>query len=714
MTHIVVPRRRVAITPREAPLGEPYDLSCHQFCEACIAAIIDLSSSPESTIASKSQPALYKKVIGSIGDIRKRQSCQICKLVAQAVQQLCPPYARENIQNEEEIIQLSVRSNEETVTISSSRFFIAEIVDVRALLSEGQGVLSESDKRQESSRLPCCSCCSNPPRLCHISSQINLDTVRNWLQECNANHRCGEQQDGHHEINEDSYPSILIDVKGKNLVIQKQTIQRYCSLSYVYGNANPFHTTRQNLSALLEPGALNDPEFLPPATIRDAMTIVEGIGEKYLWVDSLCIVHDQDDLFHNAIESMGAYYRNSVVTIAVASNLAASEHIPGIRPETRHPLPWIEVYGTQIYACPVPLHLELEGSKYESRGWTYQERLLSTRTLYITKTLAYFHCLEYGRSELNNDGNIFNKLNPLHEKKAISVAPEGGVDNFQESSEWVNYFELVRNYSQKGLTYPSDELVAFEGILGRLGSMYNTEFFAGLPISAFLIALHWIPGYEMDRNHEPLSKRREGFPTWSWAAQDGPVEWLEAVIYQGWWEWEGIGVPGQMMNRPAARLDCTAQISFRSQGISVEGLSAELTTTIVFPEHVLSPGAGCPIPLIKVLDSQGRWCGRICHTSPNILSSPGVAEVGLIVLSTCAARKSLLRTDSGNGIWEWDYLFDTSAFPTTKEDGKLARLCNLLLVEYKGDGKAERRALCQIHADVWEHMEWKEQDVILI
>ena len=463
------------------------------------------------------------------------------------------------------------------VFISSSRFFIAKIQDVREILSEDQLLVSALSDLRELPPLPLCSCCSTPLRLCRNGSEINFETVQSWLQECESHHQCGVQ-DNHNGTNKTTYPSILVDIRKKQIVFQEDRVQRYCSLSYVYGSSNPLRTTRAILSKLRQPGALDDPDCLLPATIRDAMTLVERIGEKYLWVDSLCIVHDDNDHLQNAIRSMGEYYRNSILTIAVVSSSAACENIPGIMPGSRTSLPWIEVCGTQIFARPVPLHLELKGSKYESRAWTYQERLLSTRTLYITNNMAYYHCLRHGRSELNRDLHFSHDVNPLHRSHPSSVTVEhGGLDTYQKPSEWRSYFELVRRYSQKELTYPSDELAAFEGILGRLALMYNTKFVAGLPVSALLIALHWIPGYIMDTVPEPSSERREGFPSWSWAGRDGPVEWLEVVFLPDWWGWKGMHLPELKRDFEAAGLKCPAQIRFRSQISSVKGLSAGAT-----------------------------------------------------------------------------------------------------------------------------------------
>ena len=106
-----------------------------------------------------------------------------------------------------------------------------------------------------------------------------------------------------------------------------------------------------------------------------------------------------------------------------------------------------------------------------------------------------------------------------------------------------------------------------------------------------------------------------------------------------------------------------------------------------------------------------RWCGRICYSSSTIMTDQDPQKLGLILLSMSAARQCHTQEKDE---YKWGCVFDTSEFPVTNDHGKLARICNLLLIEYVEGEFAERRALCQIHADMWEIMERKEGEVVLI
>lgn len=75
--------------------------------------------------------------------------------------------------------------------------------------------------------------------------------------------------------------------------------------------------------------------------------------------------------------------------------------------------------------------------------------------------------------------------------------------------------------SGRHLTVPSDILNAFTGICNVLCNDINTTAFWGLPTMHFEHFLFW------NIHNSPL-KRREGFPSWSWAGWYGKIGWKNA------------------------------------------------------------------------------------------------------------------------------------------------------------------------------------------
>lgn len=57
------------------------------------------------------------------------------------------------------------------------------------------------------------------------------------------------------------------------------------------------------------------------------MVFVEAISEEYLWIDSLCIVHDDRDHLQKEIGNMGDIYRHAKLTIAIVSASTANDNI---------------------------------------------------------------------------------------------------------------------------------------------------------------------------------------------------------------------------------------------------------------------------------------------------------------------------------------------------------------------------------------------------
>ncbi|KAG6359718.1 hypothetical protein INS49_010770 [Diaporthe citri] len=78
--------------------------------------------------------------------------------------------------------------------------------------------------------------------------------------------------------------------------------------------------------------ALDDPVIcsqLAPI-VRHAMSLTSMIGERYLWVDALCIDRSRAAESTEQLQLMGAIYANASLTI-VAYDGDAEDGFPGIR-----------------------------------------------------------------------------------------------------------------------------------------------------------------------------------------------------------------------------------------------------------------------------------------------------------------------------------------------------------------------------------------------
>ncbi|KAK0624300.1 heterokaryon incompatibility protein-domain-containing protein, partial [Immersiella caudata] len=168
----------------------------------------------------------------------------------------------------------------------------------------------------------------------------------------------------------------------------------YVALSYVWGAAAGHGLTSSlgNIDNLQRPGNLWLLQRELPAVITDAMSLVFGIGERYLWVDRLCIVQDDGEAKMTAIRQMDVIYENAVMTIVAAEGDGAGAGLPGVVKRTRTQPQLCEVIGPRLRMI-VPRQLNaLRRTKWASRAWTFQEHLASPRCLIFANRQVIFKC----------------------------------------------------------------------------------------------------------------------------------------------------------------------------------------------------------------------------------------------------------------------------------------------------------------------------------
>ncbi|KAF4467171.1 duf858 domain-containing protein [Fusarium albosuccineum] len=143
---------------------------------------------------------------------------------------------------------------------------------------------------------------------------IDLALIGQWKESCVKHHgnKCSEK------ITRLNHPLLyLIDTRDMCLVKATDDMA-YAALSYVWGQTPMLKTSRENVHKLQDKGSLVQVSDQLPATIRDAIKLVPLIGEHYLWIDSLCIIQDDEVSARLQIDQMAAIYEKAILTIVAA------------------------------------------------------------------------------------------------------------------------------------------------------------------------------------------------------------------------------------------------------------------------------------------------------------------------------------------------------------------------------------------------------------
>ena len=209
------------------------------------------------------------------------------------------------------------------------------------------------------------------------NNKVNLDLVRAWLTTCDSFHEneCQNQWDSDLSGQKQVAWIYCVDVK-RLCLVQIPRTERYTALSYVWGSVNQLRTEKASLGLLLNDGALSIVIDQVPQTIIDAINLTGELGFEFLWVDSLCIVQDDDESKDNFIPNMHLIYGSAWLTIIAQTAENANTGLQGYRPGTRGKTQAVRevVPGLSLGIAPhygsIVYH-----SRHAERGWTYEPLL---------------------------------------------------------------------------------------------------------------------------------------------------------------------------------------------------------------------------------------------------------------------------------------------------------------------------------------------------
>jgi predicted metal-dependent phosphotriesterase family hydrolase len=118
-------------------------------------------------------------------------------------------------------------------------------------------------------------------------------------------------------------------------------------------------------------GALTRIRHQLPQTIKDAIDLVHMLDERYIWIDSLCLIEDDPDDLLRGVKTMDIIYEASALTIIAATGTDAKAGLPGVQFNSRKVKQLVEEIdsGFNLMICQ-GLSRVLDESKYSTRGWT--------------------------------------------------------------------------------------------------------------------------------------------------------------------------------------------------------------------------------------------------------------------------------------------------------------------------------------------------------
>ncbi|KAK4156994.1 a97f8ef6-a9b0-4f8b-8fdf-2c72f37eda9e [Chaetomidium leptoderma] len=400
-------------------------------------------------------------------------------------------------------------------------------------------------------------------------SQESLHVARGWLETCVNSHGAACSPPTAVEEQRGPPTRLLEVVPGSNKIYLRESLTlqstgdaRYVALSHCWGQAGtPFTTTHQTLPLRMDGIAVDT----LPCTFRDAVALVECLGLRYLWIDSLCIIQDDAEDWAREAAQMANVYRNAHLVINAANSDADKTGFlrprGGVSNMVR--LPPLSAPGSKLqlylqllppegrrWSDPATGPDNLSGEPISSRAWCLQERSLPVRALQYGSHQTFWECERMRASEdgdaVLQDGGGGGHLKRLCKtgnmmpNRSVFAPPDDDREpdsELEQKVNWVDWYRMVEDYTARRITKHTDRLPALSGLAQAVARDTGAEYLAGSWKSGLLEGLLWCraqPG-----GHGLTATPEYVAPSWSWASVVGAVQFPIYTWYTQRARWKG-------------------------------------------------------------------------------------------------------------------------------------------------------------------------------
>ncbi|KAM0263417.1 hypothetical protein ACHAQJ_001273 [Trichoderma viride] len=338
-------------------------------------------------------------------------------------------------------------------------------------------------------------------------------SIRQWLAQCEKDTSHSKCQPS--AIQWSTFAGVqlrVIDTVRRCIIVAPEKCQ-YMALSYVLGAVDQPTLTVDILDKLAEEGGLAIIWPKMSQTVRDAIIFCESLGERYLWIDALCIIHDSPRDMRLSIPRKRQIYAAAKCTLSATSTSTARDGLSTNLTADTLTFPTIDA-----------LYRHIETSPWSRHAWCYQEKVLSHRIIFFTSYGIYIQCqvgVYSGTGEpLTRDTGHpeLDRSNVVDGMLSMRIGDGDGLES---------YLSAVEHYSSRTTPKQTDKINAFQGILQMYKGMMDgvaSTFCFGLPTFAFDQTFCW-------RNEQQNPElRNPAFPSWSWLGWDNAIIFDRALV----------------------------------------------------------------------------------------------------------------------------------------------------------------------------------------
>jgi len=302
-------------------------------------------------------------------------------------------------------------------------------------------------------------------------------------------------------------------------------------------------TLKHDTMALFRSG--NCPITSLPLTFREAMDFATRLNTsiRYIWIDSLCIIQDDDEDWLTESMMMYQIYRSSYLNISATAgenshkglyHRRIPQHLWESEVKVNTEKAWTDS-SPLVRRCtiqdPSLWNRLVDGANVNRRAWVLQERLLAPRVLHFCEDQIAWECRHLDAAEYSPDGipTLGVKSGKIQQRVRMKgllpeeYGPRAQVIDSEEMTYAAheNWKRVVERYSTTGLTNAKDKLIAVAGIAEMMAPEIPGLYVAGLWEKYLASQLLWrVEPLYVNKKFEYNSERSTIYraPTFSWAA----------------------------------------------------------------------------------------------------------------------------------------------------------------------------------------------------